>query len=149
MPADTSPLLSNNEKDAATADAEVEELDEADKELQRLADDRHDVNGSPPPTLNESRTSSVMSSERAGAPMPITAIATFKTLESPRSVVFTSSRPVSGVQSPATPPALAESPKAVRLEMCSANMFLFQRKRLPLPSSTITPKAHALTSCTF
>jgi len=101
---DTSPLLSTDDKDAAAAE-EAEELDDAEKELQRLADDHAEMNGSPPPTLGDSRTSSALSSERGVAPMPITAIATFKTLESPRSVIFTSSRPTSAEQhaSPAAP----------------------------------------------
>ena len=94
---DTRPLLSNSdEKNAAPTD-EIEELgDGADKELQQLADDHNQVNGSPPPTFDEtSRTSSALSRAEDASAMPITAIATFKTLESPRTVVFSSSRPAS------------------------------------------------------
>ena len=87
MATDTSPLLSTDDKDAAAAE-EAEELDDAEKELQRLADDHAEMNGSPPPTLGDSRTSSALSSERGVAPMPITAIATFKTLWNRLAVSF-------------------------------------------------------------
>ena len=113
---DTSPLLSTDDKDAAAVE-EAEELDDAEKELQRLADDHAEMNGSPPPTLGDSRTSSALSSERGVAPMPITAIATFKTLESPRSVVFTSSRPTSAEQH-ATPAPNLDTNVEVSLIRC-------------------------------
>lgn len=74
-----------------------EETDDYEKELQQLSDDKTGAedNVSPPPTLDESM------SDHESSPVPIgpmAATVTLKTLESPRSVIFTSpSRPTSGI----------------------------------------------------
>ncbi len=71
-----------------------EDIDDYEKELQQLNDGKTEAeeNISPPPTLDESM------SDQESSPLPIAATVTLKTLESPRSVIFTSpSRPASGI----------------------------------------------------
>lgn len=69
-----------------------EDADDYEKELQHLSDDKEGMENptSPPPTLDESM------SDHGSPLLPIVATVTLKTLESPRSVIFTSSsRPAS------------------------------------------------------
>ncbi len=72
---------------------EIKETDDFEKELLELNEEKTEREGdmSPPPTLDESM------SDHDSSPVTIAAIVTSKTLESPRSVIFTSlSRPTSG-----------------------------------------------------
>lgn len=70
-----------------TPDFGNDDADDYERELQQLNDDKGGVEDttSPPPTLDESM------SDHGSPPLPIAATVTLKTLESPRSVIFTSS----------------------------------------------------------